>query len=66
MSRREFMKINKGLTAFIAPSTFDPAAQNVNLYTLFRDYSNSNKAFAYTFSDTVNTITLSSGSGILS
>lgn len=52
------------LIPFIAPSTFYPSVQTVNIHKIYSDYSNSDKAFGYSFADTVNTLTLSAGTGI--
>ena len=52
------------LIAFVAPTTFDATAQNVNIHQLFSFYDNVNKAYGYTFSDSYNTLTLSAVSGV--
>ena len=52
------------LIPFVAPTSFDPLAQAVNIYQIYNDYSGVDKAFGYSFSDTVNTLTLAAGAGI--
>lgn len=62
--RRRHYTDNNQLKPFIAISSFDPIMQSVNCYDIFLSYANIDKAFIYSFSDTVNTLTLSAGAGI--
>jgi len=52
------------LIPLIAPASFNPSAQAVNIFDIFNFYDDVEKAYIYQFSDTVNTLTLSAGSGL--
>ena len=64
MTRRRFMAVPNGLTAIIAPDGFDPEAQDVNIYKIYSEYLNANKAYGFSFSDTYNTLTLTVSAGV--
>lgn len=64
MTRRRFMGSPNSLNPIVAPDGFDPVVQDVNIYKIFSEYLNTDKAFGYSFSDTVNTLTLTAGAGI--
>ena len=50
--------------AFIAPANFDANAQPLNIITVFGDYVNANKAYIYSFTSAIATLTLSAATGI--
>lgn len=52
------------LVPFIAPSNFDATSQPVNIYNIYSNYQNEDKAFGYSFSDTVDLLELPVGTGI--
>lgn len=52
------------LIPFVAPASFDASAQAVNIHKIYSEYAGVNKAYGYSFSDTVNTLTLAAGTGI--
>lgn len=49
---------------FVAPTIFDPDAQNINIFNIYNEYINVNKAYIYSFIDTLNTLSLPVISGI--
>ena len=51
------------LIPITAPLNFDANAQNVNLLKIFTEYNNTQKTFAFTFSDSFNTLTLNGSLG---
>ena len=52
------------MEAFIAPANFDPASQPLNIVSVFGDYANANKAYIFSFTSAIATLTLSASSGI--
>ena len=52
------------MEAFIAPSNFDADAQPLNIVKVFGEYNNVNKAYIYSFTSAISTLTLSASSGI--
>ena len=52
------------MEAFIAPANFDPASQPLNIVTVFGDYNNVNKAYIFSFTSAIATLTLPASSGI--
>ena len=50
--------------AFIAPANFDANAQPLNIITVFGEYNNANKAYIYSFTSAIATLTLSAATGI--
>ena len=52
------------MEAFIAPTNFDPASQPLNIVSVFGEYDNANKAYIYSFTSAIATLTLSASSGI--
>ena len=50
--------------AFIAPANFDANAQPLNIITVFGDYNNANKAYIYSFTSAIATLTLTASAGI--
>ena len=50
--------------AFIAPANFDPASQPLNIVSVFGDYANANKAYIYSFTSAIATLTLPASAGI--
>ena len=50
--------------AFIAPVNFDPASQPLNIVSVFGDYANANKAYIYSFTSAIATLTLSATTGV--
>ena len=52
------------MEAFIAPANFDPASQPLNIVSVFGDYNNVNKAYIFSFTSAIATLTLSALAGI--
>ena len=52
------------INAFIAPANFDPASQPINIVSVFGDYNNVNKAYIFSFTSAIATLTLPASSGI--
>ena len=52
------------MEAFIAPANFDANAQPLNIVTVFGDYANANKAYIYSFTSAIATLTLPASAGI--
>ena len=52
------------MDAFIAPANFDPASQPLNIVSVFGDYNNVNKAYIYSFTSAIATLTLPASSGV--
>lgn len=48
----------------VAPLNFDPSTQNINIFSLYNDYISVDKAYIYSFSDTLNTLSLPVAAGI--
>ena len=57
-------KVVGDMEAFIAPENFNPASQPLNIVTVFGDYDNVNKAYIYSFTSAIATLTLPASSGI--
>lgn len=64
MRRRSYYISALPLMPLVAPTSFDPSAQTVNIYSIFKDEASEEKAYIYLFSDTVNTLTLATGTGL--
>jgi len=52
------------MEAFIAPANFDPASQPLNIVSVFGEYNNANKAYIYSFTSAIATLTLPASAGI--
>jgi hypothetical protein len=52
------------MEAFIAPAKFDANAQPLNIITVFGEYNNANKAYIYSFTSAIATLTLPASAGI--
>lgn len=64
LRRRHYGEGLLPLIPFAAPAAFDANAQTVNIHKIYSEYSNIDKAYGYSFSDSINTLTLSAGAGI--
>ena len=61
--RRRHYRSGIPMIPITAPLNFDANAQNVNLVSIFENYGNTEKTFAFTFSDAYNTLTLNGALG---
>ena len=52
------------IDAFIAPENFNPESQPLNIVSVFGNYNNVNKAYIFSFTSAIATLTLPSSSGI--
>lgn len=59
-------KVILGFFPFVAPADFDRTAQPVDIYTVFKAYfkTNANAKFIYSFTSSINTLSLSAKSGV--
>ena len=57
-------KVVGDMEAFIAPENFNPESQPLNIVTVIDNYDNVNKAYIFSFTSAIDTLTLPASSGI--
>lgn len=58
LRRRHYSEALLPLIPFVAPANFDANSQNINILNIYNEYVNPAKAYIYSFSDSLNTLSL--------